>query len=387
MERRLTAILSGDVVAYSRLMGEDEAGTLAALKAHLKELIEPRIAAHQGRVVKLMGDGILAEFPSVVEAVECAVQIQRGMAERNAATPEDRRIEFRLGINLGDVIVDGDDIHGDGVNLAARLQELAEPGGVYVSAVVHDQTRTKLDLDFQDLGAHAVKNMADPVRVYRVNLGGVAIKGVARTARPRRWRAPAAAVIAVVAVIAGWEIYRNLFPPAAQDSAVPSAPSIAVLPFDNMSGDPEQVYFSDGITEDLITELSRVSGLLVIARNSAFTYKGRAVKVQQVAQELGVRYVLEGSVRKAGSRIRINAQLIDAGNGFHLWGGGALRPGIDRRIRAPRRRGPEDRRRLEGRVDGGRGGTAEPGAEGRSGSLRPDAARPRAVRAFYPAGK
>ena len=320
MERRLTAILSGDVVAYSRLMGEDEAGTLAALKAHLKELIEPRIAAHQGRVVKLMGDGILAEFPSVVEAVQCAVQIQRDMVDRNATTPENRRLEFRIGINLGDVIVERDDIFGDGVNLAARLQELAEPGGVYVSAVVHDQTRTKLDVDFQDLGEHAVKNMTDPVRVYRVNLSGVAVKRIARAARPRRWRAPvAAAAIAVVAVIAGWEIYRNLFPPAAQESAVPPVPSIAVLPFDNLSGDPQQAYFSDGITEDLINELSRVSGLLVIARNSAFTYKGRAVKVQQVAQELGVRYVLEGSVRKAGSRIRINAQLIDAGNGFHLW--------------------------------------------------------------------
>ena len=275
MERRLTAILSGDVVAYSRHMGEDEAGTLAALKTHLKELIEPRIAAHQGRVVKLMGDGILAEFPSVVEAVQCAVQIQRDMADRNATTPENRRIEFRIGINLGDVIVDGDDIFGDGVNLAARLQELAEPGGVYVSAVVHDQTRTKLDVDFQDLGAHAVKNMADPVRVYRLNLFGVAVRRIARAAHPRRWWAPvAAAAIAVAVVIAGWEIYRNLFAPAGPDSAVPP---IAVLPFDNMSGDPEQVYFSDGITEDLITELSRVSGLLVIARNSAFTYKGRAV--------------------------------------------------------------------------------------------------------------
>ena len=281
MERRLAAILAADVVGYSRLMGADEAGTLAALKALRAEALDPAIARHKGRIVKLMGDGTLVEFASVVGAVECAAAIQRAVAGRNAEIPDDKRIQFRIGINLGDVIIDGDDIYGDGVNVAARLEGLAEPGGVCVSGAVFEQVKGKLDLGFQDMGAQEVKNIAEPVRAYRVVLEG-----------PSVFDTP---------------------PP------LPDKPSIAVLPLANMSGDPEQDYFADGITEDVITALSHVRWLFVIARNSSFAYKGQSPDIRRVARELGVRYVLEGSVRKAGSRIRLTAQLIDGATGSHIW--------------------------------------------------------------------
>ena len=280
LQRRLSAILAADVVGYSRLMGLDEAGTRSRFRAHLRDVIEPAIGTRGGRIVKTTGDGLLAEFASVVETVECAAAIQHEMAARNAEIDADQRIEFRIGINLGDVIVEGDDIHGDGVNIAARLEGLAEPGGLCISGGVHEQIRNKLSLEFEDMGAQTVKNIAEPVRVFRL------------AAEPG---------------------------PKAPALTVPDKPSIAVLPFDNMSGDAEQAYFSDGITEDIITDLSQVSALFVIARNSTFTYKGRAVDVKQVAAELGVRYVVEGSVRKAGGRVRVTAQLIDGGTGGHLW--------------------------------------------------------------------
>jgi adenylate cyclase len=285
-ERRLAAILVADVAGYSRLMGGDEEGTLAALTAHRTELVEPCIAEHRGRVVKTTGDGLLAEFASVVDSVRCAVAIQDGMRERNIEVPEGRRIEFRIGVNLGDVIVQDDDLFGDGVNVAARLEGLAEPGGVCISDMAHQGIRSNLDLPFDDLGPQRVKNIGDPVHAFRLRHG-----------------APSAAAS------------------SGQDDAppLPDRPSIAVLPFDNISGDPEQEYFSDGITEDIITELSKVSGLFVIARHSAFTYKGRSVTLKQVGRELGVRCVLEGSVRKAGNRLRITAQLIDAMTDHHLW--------------------------------------------------------------------
>ncbi len=320
VKRRLAAILVADVVGYSRLMGEDEAGTLDALKAHRKELIDAKIAAHEGRIVKLMGDGMLAEFPSVVEAVKCAVAVQLGMAERNAAVAADRRIELRIGINLGDVIVDGDDIYGDGVNVAARLESLAEPGGICVRRTVRNQVRDKLPLSFEDMGEIEVKNIARPIRAFRV-----LSKPAAATAGKRaRFRLkPAIAVGAVVAVIAvGAIAWLQPWAPGLERPSTERAtdqPSIAVLPFDNLSGDPAQDYFSDGITDDLVTDLSRVSGLFVIASSTTFSYKGKPVNVQQVGRDLGVRYVLEGSVRRVGDRVRINAQLIDAASGHHLW--------------------------------------------------------------------
>jgi adenylate cyclase len=284
--RRLTAILAADVAGYSRLMGADEEGTHERLKGHLGELINPKIAEHRGRIVKNTGDGFLAEFASVVDAVRCAVEVQRAMAERNAGTPPDKRIEFRIGINLGDVIAEEDDIFGDGVNIAVRLEALAEPGGICISRVVRDQVRDRLDYAFEDLGEQQVKNIARPVRVYRVRDSGAANTSLAPT------------------------------PP---ELPLPDKPSIAVLPFQNMSGDPEQEYFADGMVEEIITALSRIRWLFVIARNSTFTYKGQAVDVKQVGRELGVRYALQGSVRKAAGRVRITAQLIDATNGAHLW--------------------------------------------------------------------
>ncbi len=284
MQRRLAAILAADVVGYTRLMGEDEAGTLAALQAHRQELIEPKIAEHRGRLVKLMGDGALVEFASVIDALACAAEVQTGMAERNRRMADGPRITFRIGINLGDVIVEGDDLYGDGVNVAARLEALAEPGGICISAKVYDEVKNKLALGYEDLGERAVKNVAEPIRVYLIvpGRGGGAAE-------------------------------------AGDELALPEKPSIAVLPFDNMSGDPEQEYLADGITEDLITALSKIRWFFVIARNSTFTYKGKAVEVKQVAKELGVRYVLEGSVRKAGERVRITAQLVDATTGRHVW--------------------------------------------------------------------
>ena len=281
--RRLAAILAADVAGYSRLMGADEEGTLAALKALRRELYDPKIKEHRGRVVKTTGDGLLLEFASVVDAVRCAVEVQRAMAERNVDVPPDRRIEFRMGINLGDIIRDGRDIYGDGVNIAARLEALAEPGGICVSRVVHDQVRDKLDVAFEDLGEQQVKNIARPVHVWRVQLG----------AKP--------------AVSASAPL------------ALPDKPSIAVLPFQNMSGDSEQEYFVDGIVEEIITALSRIPWLFVLARNSSFSYKGQSPDVKRVGRELGVRYVLEGSVRKGGDRVRITGQLIEAETGAHLW--------------------------------------------------------------------
>jgi adenylate cyclase len=278
VERRLAAILAADVVGYSRLMGQDEAGTLAALSSLRKDRLEPLIAQHGGRVVKLMGDGILVEFSSVVEAVNCAVAWQDAIAGK--------RLQYRIGINLGDIIIEEGDIYGDGVNVAARLEGLAAPGGICLSGGAHDEVRNKLSLAFEDLGDQAFKNIEEPVRAYRVT-------------RKR----PAA--------------------PPAEDRALgpapPDKPSIAVLPFDNMSGDPEQEYFSDGITEDIITELSRYDELRVVARNSSFSYKGKSVRIQEIARDLGVAYVLEGSVRKAGARVRITAQLIEAASGNHIW--------------------------------------------------------------------
>ncbi len=286
VQRRLAAILAADVAGYSRLMGVDEEGTLSALKELRRELADPKIKEHRGRIVKTTGDGLLVEFASVVDAVRCAVEVQFEMAERNAGMPEEQRIEFRIGINLGDIIKDGRDIHGDGVNIAARLEALAEPGGICVNRVVRDQVRDKLDFAFEDAGEQRVKNIARPLRVYRIRPG----RSVGDTMG------------------------------AAQPAlALPDKPSVAVLPFTNMSGESEQEFVSDGIAEDVITALSRYPSLFVIARNSSFTYKGRPVDVKQVGRELGVRYVLEGSVRKAGNRIRVTAQLVEAGTGNHVW--------------------------------------------------------------------
>ncbi len=327
VERKLAAILAADVVGYSRLMGADEEGTHARLKAHRSELIDPAVAARHGHIVKLTGDGALVEFASVVDAVLCAVEIQRRMVERNAEVPDEQRIEFRIGINLGDVIVEVDDIYGDGVNVAARLEALAEPGGIYVSDLVYHSVEAKLDVAFEDLGQQRLKNIAKPVRVYRVRIDPGAPR-VAKAVKPRslRWLvALAAGLVLLVAIGAtGWRFYLQ---PLLQERAfaeqtalpLPDKPSIAVLPFDNLSGDPGQGYFSDGITDELTTRLSQLSGLFVIARNTAFTYKGRPVNIPEVGRELGVRYVLEGSVQQAGGRARINAQLIDAATGFHLW--------------------------------------------------------------------
>jgi adenylate cyclase len=290
VERRLAAILAADVAGYSRLMGADEEGTLARLKALRRELADPKIKEHRGRIVKTTGDGLLLEFASVVDAVRCAVEVQREMAERNADVPPDRRIEFRMGINVGDIIKDGRDIHGDGVNLASRLEALAEPGGICVSRVVRDQVRDKLAFSFEDMGEQQVKNIARPVRVHRIVLG----EGVGPSEPLTQ---------------------TSTKPPL----ALPDKPSIAVLPFTNMSADPEQEFFADGIAEDVITALSRYPSLFVIARNSCFTYKGRAVDVRQVGRELGVRYVLEGSLRKSGNHIRVTAQLVEAETGKHVW--------------------------------------------------------------------
>jgi adenylate cyclase len=321
LERRLAAILAADIVSYSRLMGEDEEATLSALKSHREALVDPKIAEHHGRIVKTTGDGMLVEFPSVVEAVSCAVEIQTGMAERNAKLAEDRRMLFRIGINLGDVIVENGDLYGDGVNVAARLEALAKPGGICVRRTVRNQVRDKLSLDFEDMGEIPVKNIARPIRVFRILTEMEAPTPTKRSEWP--WLKPVAiatVLLAITVVGAGvWlTTWRNdMKTPPISSKAYET--SIAVLPFDNMSGDLEQDYFSDGITEDLITDISRISGLFVIARNTMFTYKGRAVNVQEVGRELGVRYILEGSVRKAGDQVRINAQLIDVEHGQHLW--------------------------------------------------------------------
>jgi adenylate cyclase len=330
MDRRLAAIFAADVVGYSRLVGIDEAGTLGALKSHRIELVEPKIAEHKGRIFKLMGDGILAEFPSAVEAVQCAVQIQQKMAERNADLPEDRRITFRIGINIGDIVVDEQDIYGDGVNVASRIEALSEPGGLCVARNVFNQVKDKLDLTFDYLGEKEVKNIAEPVAVYRVIFDEKAAALMTPLApgpmrrTGRRWLVATAAIVLVLAAggAVWWHARAPEFRPASIDRMafeLPDKPSIAVLPFVNVGDDPEQEYFSDGLTNDLITDLSKFNNLFVIAANSTLTYKGKPVKVQQVAEDLGVRYVLEGSVQRTGDTIRINAQLIDALSGHHLW--------------------------------------------------------------------
>jgi adenylate cyclase len=305
--RRLAAILAADVAGYSRLMEADEEGTLERLKALRHELIDPTIAEHHGRIVKTTGDGLLVEFASVVDAVRCAVAVQQAMPERDTDVAADNRIELRIGINLGDVIVEGDDLYGDGVNIAARIEALADAGGVLVSNTVHDHVRDRLPFVFEDLGEQQVKNIARPVRVYRV--------------RATLTHPAASAPGSPLSRNAGEGAERQRREAGEGNPALPlpDKPSIAVLPFANMSGDPEQEYFADGMVEEIITALSRIRWLFVIARNSTFTYKGRAVDVKQIGRELGVRYVLEGSVRKGGNRVRITAQLIDATNGAHLW--------------------------------------------------------------------
>ena len=288
-ERRLTTILAADVVGFSRLMGADESGTLSALKAHRKELIEPKSRQYGGRTVKLMGDGTLMEFASVVDAVLFAVDVQCAMREHNAEVPAERRIVYRIGINIGDIIVEGDDIYGDGVNIAARLEGLSEPGGICVSSNVYNQVKNKIEVGFEDRGDQQVKNIAEPVRVYNVTMG------------------PCERLPCDLAIV------------ARATACATEKPAIAILPFDNMSGDAEQEYFADGITEDLITELARFQNLVVIARNSTFTYKGKATRVKDVARDLGVHYVVEGSVRKAGNRVRVTVQLIESKSEKHVW--------------------------------------------------------------------
>ncbi len=282
VERRLMAILAADVAGYSELMGADDEDTLARLNAHRDELVNPKIDEHRGRLVKTTGDGMLVEFASVVDALQCALDLQNGMRERNAAVPERKRIQFRMGITVGDIIIQDGDIFGDGVNIAARIESLADPGGICISDDAHRQVRGKIDIAFEDAGEQRLKNIARPLRVFKVRPGAPAA-----TARPTL--------------------------------ALPDKPSIAVLPFENLSGDPEQEYFADGIVEEIITALSRLRWLFVIARNSSFTYKGRAVDVKQIGRELGVRYVLEGSLRKSGNRVRIAGQLVDTATGAHLW--------------------------------------------------------------------
>ncbi|WP_298877625.1 adenylate/guanylate cyclase domain-containing protein [uncultured Bradyrhizobium sp.] len=289
VDRRLAAILAADVAGYSRLMGEDEEGTLARLKSCRKALIDPKITEHRGRIVKTTGDGMLVEFGSAVDAVRCAVEVQRAMASGFVDMPAEKRIQFRIGIHVGDIIIDSDDIFGDGVNIAARLEGIAEPGGICISDDAHRQIKGKTEIAYDDMGQQSLKNISEPMRAWRARPTGPT------SSTPTPDQPPAVAL------------------------ALPDKPSIAVLPFTNMSGDPEQEYFADGVVEDIITALSRMTWLFVIARNSSFTYKGKAVDIKQVGRELGVRYVLEGSVRKAGNKVRITGQLIDASNGTHLW--------------------------------------------------------------------
>ena len=328
MERRLAVILAADVVGYSRLMEADEEATARTLSAY-REIIDGQIAGHHGRVFGSAGDSVIAEFASPVEAVRCAVEIQREIEARNADLPEDRRMRLRIGINLGDVIVEGDNLLGDGVNIAARLETLADPGGISLARSVFDQVKKQIDLGYEYLGEHEVKNIAEPIRVYRVLTEPDAVGkviGEARRTAPSWMKLALAAAVAVLIAVLGVGLWLRPWQATVEPASVermthpfPDKPSIAVLPFTNMSDDPAQEYFADGMTEDLITDLSKVSGLFVIARNSVFTYKGKAVKVGQVAEELGVRYVLEGSVRRSGDQVRINAQLIDATTGGHIW--------------------------------------------------------------------
>jgi adenylate cyclase len=329
-KRKLTAILSADVKGYSRLMGEDEEATVRTITAHRK-VITSVIEKYRGRVVDSPGDNILAEFVSVVDAVQSAVEIQEVIRAKNAELPDERRMEFRIGINLGDVIQEGERIYGDGVNIAARVEGLAEAGGICISGSAYEQIENKLALGYDYIGEHTVKNIVKPIRVYRVPTGPETVQKVIDEIRPApQWqRAALAVVIAILVVVGGVAIWKSSRPPTSPPTEVafeekmafplPDKPSIAVLPFANLSGDASQDYLSDGTTETIITALSKISNLFVIARNSAFTYKGKTVKVQQVAEDLGVRYVLEGSVQRAGERVRINAQLVDGLTGRHLW--------------------------------------------------------------------
>jgi len=325
-KRKLSAILSADVKGYSRLMGQDEAGTVIRIKEY-RALMTDFVQRYHGRVVDSPGDNILAEFASVVDATECAVIIQEDLKTRNAELPESRRMEFRIGINLGDIIEDSERIYGDGVNIAARIESLAEAGGICISGTSYDQVKNKLNLGYKNFGDHSVKNIAEPVRVYRVLTESEAAgKVIGEKRKSRKWIALAAAIVLiVVGVVAGWYFYLHqstkIEPASVEKMAypLPDKPSIAVLPFDNLSGVSDQDYLADGITENIITALSYIPEIFVIARNSTFTYKGKAVKAQEVAEDLGVRYILEGSVQRAGDRVRITAQLIDAASGRHLW--------------------------------------------------------------------
>jgi TolB-like protein/class 3 adenylate cyclase len=328
MERRLAVILAADVVGYSRLMEADEEATVGTLSTY-REIIEGLVTSHHGRVFGSAGDSVIAEFASPVEAVRCAVDVQRELEAHNADLAEDRRMRLRIGVNLGDVIVEGDNLLGDGVNIAARLETLADPGGISLARSVFDQVKKQLDLGYEYLGEHEVKNITEPIQVYRVltepEAAGKVI-GEAKRATPSWMKLALAAAVIVAIAVSGVGLWLRPWQATVEPASVermahplPDKPSIAVLPFTNLSDDPAQEYFADGMTEDLITDLSKISGLFVIARNSVFTYKGKAVKVRQVAEELGVRYVLEGSVRRVGDQVRINAQLIDATTGGHLW--------------------------------------------------------------------
>jgi TolB-like protein/class 3 adenylate cyclase len=333
VERRLAAILAADVAGYSRLIGADEEGTLSRLKALRAELIDPKIAEHHGRIVKTTGDGLLVEFASVVDALRCAAEIQATVAESNAPLPADKRIDLRIGINMGDIVVEDGDIFGDGVNVAARLEGLAEPGGICVSARVREDAAGKLELAFRDVGEQQLRNIARPVRAYAVGATASPIRSSRRRIGISGLVA-AACILAVAAIgTAAWWAWPRLIAPATTAQALPTATpppasveakpaprlSIVVLPFANLSNDPEQQYFADGITDDLTTDLSRLRNVLVISRNTAFTYKGKDVDAKQIGHELGVRYVLEGSVRRSGNQVRVNAQLIEAASNTHLW--------------------------------------------------------------------
>jgi adenylate cyclase len=337
MERKLTAILCADVYGYSRLMGDNEEATLTTLTTYRKK-IDGLIAQHRGRFVNSAGDSVLAEFASVIEAVNCAVEIQRAIKAENASMPTERRMEFRVGVNLGDVMVEGEQIYGDGVNVAARLESLAEPRGISISDVVYAQVRNKFPLAYEDLGAQRVKNIAEPVRAWRVVLDRTASVQRTRWRIPRRYRRPGVLSLTGLAIVAGAIVLvqhlsfrppRTSAPiPLGERPAVvqPSIPSIAALPFANIRGDPEQDYFGDGITDELITKLSRLPRLLVIARTSSFAYKNKPAKVQDIGRQLGVNYLLEGSVRKSSNRVRVATQLVQAGAGTEIWAGRFDRP-------------------------------------------------------------
>ncbi|MBV9560873.1 MAG: guanylyl cyclase, partial [Bradyrhizobium sp.] len=323
IDRRLAAILAADVFGYSRLMGADEEGTLAQLKAHRRHLIDPKIKQHHGRIVKTTGDGMLVEFASPIEAVRCALEVQRGMITRNLNIPPDKRIIFRVGINLGDVIAEKSDLFGEGVNIAARLEALSEPGGIAISRTVHDQIRDRLPIAFGDAGEHEVKNIARPVSVYALSADGVGklnAETPARTPESRpRWQ-HAIAVVATVATLGlVWFGYTRLTAPSPASANTIKGPAVAVLPFDNLTGDPAQASFADGLSEELISDLSRFTDLQVLARNTTFTFKGKAVDVLEVGRKLNANYFIEGSVRRAGNQIRVTAQLISAADGNHVW--------------------------------------------------------------------